>query len=577
MKDLKQSPYQKMFLVTPMVYEKLKQCLNKCEKDDIIKLNKRYEPVRTDQSNQGIRNISTSEINPDNDDRPDTDGMQLQNSNIERMEPDEGVGDFGNNLEYLPPSSDFLRDIYGDDDSSESDTDLQIPIKPTKKLGFSSVEKVDIPPELNKNKVLSLNKRDQIDIPGLIKKPQNLGLKKTGEVNIPGEKLKEKSSTPTQTDNIVALRKKPTLIYRRPIQEENLSESFNPVFHSTPIRVKKRKTYNPGMTTLEESEPLVETPSMLDNKKVKKRLTPLPKKVLKEMEKGYSDNKSFSWSNVTPLEERIHEMSVNESPKKAISHKKLLPLTYELPIDESPKKGNRFKKLLPLTYEQKKLLKSHYEKEPNLKDPKQSQIFRPVMGKKGLLQYQCDLCGKLFSRKYSVQRHKKSFHEVKRLEYIPTVSPDETTPTKLIDPIPLKYEPTKKLALTYKGPIFNPNILKRTYERKFKKYKGSSKKPVRAVTYEPDVSENEDEMENVQLEVPLKGPIPPQDEFMTDYETEGEDMPLAEVRRRQLLNKPYSWKRYQSKMLEVPRRAKEIKMRDNIKKQFDSWDISQFK
>jgi len=45
--ETKQSPYAKMYLVTPLVYEKLKSCLNKIDKDDLDILNKEQQPRQT--------------------------------------------------------------------------------------------------------------------------------------------------------------------------------------------------------------------------------------------------------------------------------------------------------------------------------------------------------------------------------------------------------------------------------------------------------------------------------------------------------------------------------------------------
>ena len=579
MKESKQSPYQKMFLVTPLVYEKLKKCLNKCEKDDVVKLNQKYQPVKYDKSNEGIRNISFGEIGPNNDDddRPDLENSQNgQNSDVERMEADEGVGENVNSFYHLTPNiandsstseeflydDDFLEDgmdfeepIYQSPDIQPDVSNVQninIPERPKPKLEFKKFDNIDIP---GKKKNLGFKKFDNIDIPG---KKKNLGFKSTAKIDIPGV---EHTSIPTQTEGTVSF-KKPSLIYRRPIQDD----SFNPVFHSTPIKSKKPTKRVSNMETLtEENEPIVETPSMLEEKSIKK-LTPISKKELKKMEQDIMQPKSFSWVPDLPLEERIHEITSEESPKKALKYEKLKPLTYEQKQLVKSKRS-----LIPV-----RTKSTIVPVEPNTM---QVEVTKPVMGKKGLLQYKCEFCGKLFSQKLGLNRHKQSFHAVRRLEYLPGKKVIEKSVKDKYSTIVLKNKPTKQLALNYSGPIFNPNILKKTYEKKFRRsnLKTKPNSSLKAITYEPDPPHDE-EMENVELEIPLEGPVPPQDEFITDDESDyDENMSLSEVKRRQLLKKPHAWKRYRPKTTDIPRRTKEIKMKDSRKKQFDSWDLTQFK
>jgi hypothetical protein len=67
-KEHKSSPYAKMFLVTPVIYEKLKKCINK---DDINLVNKKTQEENLEEpknmADQVIQDIANEEIGPQDD------------------------------------------------------------------------------------------------------------------------------------------------------------------------------------------------------------------------------------------------------------------------------------------------------------------------------------------------------------------------------------------------------------------------------------------------------------------------------------------------------------------------------
>lgn len=63
-REKKESPYQKMYLVTPLIYEKLKKCISNSEVCDMDKLNKKHVPEKKDKSDSLIQKMAVKEIQP---------------------------------------------------------------------------------------------------------------------------------------------------------------------------------------------------------------------------------------------------------------------------------------------------------------------------------------------------------------------------------------------------------------------------------------------------------------------------------------------------------------------------------
>ena len=138
------SPYSKMYLVTPMVYEKLKQCLSKVDKLDLGNLNKKYIPkVNVDKSDKIIRHITNSEIRPDSDDDnenkkkyliPKYKSENLGEGTSTQRQPEQTVEQFDLSQNYMDDfgeSEMYLNEeeIEPIDESFEFGDPIQQPIK----------------------------------------------------------------------------------------------------------------------------------------------------------------------------------------------------------------------------------------------------------------------------------------------------------------------------------------------------------------------------------------------------------------------------------------------------------------
>ena len=60
----KKSPYSRMYLVTPAVYEKLKKCIDETDASEINKINQTEDTSDQSSSNETIRSVAREEFNP---------------------------------------------------------------------------------------------------------------------------------------------------------------------------------------------------------------------------------------------------------------------------------------------------------------------------------------------------------------------------------------------------------------------------------------------------------------------------------------------------------------------------------
>lgn len=407
------SPYSKMYLVTPMVYEKLKQCLSKVDKMDLGNLNKKYVPkIHVDKSEKIIRNITNSEIRPDSDD-DDTSKRKILKPEYKsefpavgpssQLQPKNSVQQFDLSQNYMDDFGESEMYLHEDeidpsDDSFEFGDPIQHPLRvfqdsgtqtetipKIKKLSVSNTQSWSTPPRLALSKPLGRSDVHQENINPMptISKPKqkSIGIQSERIEEIPRgfKPMVETSDRLTQTD-------KSDLIYKQPVM------------------------------------------SLKDMKKHK-----MIEKMLNDAKKG---------STSYPI--------AKSKPRKMIRIKL---------------KGNQ--SLLSPRPSTSNTNWVEFNERPAIQTKKKPALsFHGIKGKKDTMKFQCDVCQKWFSRKYGLDRHKRTFHGPVGL---PSLRRNENYEPVIENPRVVEaitYQPEQSQALTYE-----PNEIRAlTYQpKKYKK------------------------------------------------------------------------------------------------------------
>lgn len=124
-REKKSSPYQKMYLVTPIIYEKLKKCISSSDICDMDTLNKKHIPGKKDKSDSLIQQMAVREMRPSySGSISDKTNLQKHGENIFSRKkwdvfPNYELKEEENLNDINKPKSEFdtkNEDVYFDDD-----------------------------------------------------------------------------------------------------------------------------------------------------------------------------------------------------------------------------------------------------------------------------------------------------------------------------------------------------------------------------------------------------------------------------------------------------------------------------
>lgn len=361
-RETKQSPYSKMYLVTPMVYEKLKKCLNKIDKEDIEGLNKKYQPRKQDESNMALQSLSTREIKPD-------------------------PPPFQSQYTPKPPQKEEESGEYVNEESTGGYEEVP--------ENYQINETGIYQPEVTQNEV------------GEYQVENYETASETPEEEVPMETV--------ENEEIRAIEGTPA------IESYPESETLNLVYKQ-PLMI--------------ESECNNESPLSKCGVKGKSKKLPVARI------KGQNIKRKVKY-----FERRPKELEI--VPPKIVIEEYVDPgaSTSKQALDEDRLNS------IPMDIEQ------------------------PEKGKKDWKKFMCDLCGKWFSRRYAVNRHKNTFHVRRGIQYETREAiPQETRQE-------IGYEFQQRPAITYESRIKSP--VKKVIPRSAITYEVQPKK---ALTYESQKS-----------------------------------------------------------------------------------------
>ena len=496
-----ESPYSKMYLVTPMVYEKLKQCLNKVDRIDLGNLNKKYVPkLKVDRAEKHLQQISNDEFKPDNDGGQDFkkkfkaenkqenlgEGTSFQPTKNRQENLGEGTSfqPTENRLDDQFDLSQKYMDDYGEselylendeneisDDSFEFGYPLQ-PIRSFQNVGTQTDRNLE-----------TRNLGTQTDTNF---KTRNLGISTREQENIyprlalPKPKMKESG---TQHENI-----------------EEIPRGFKPMVETSD-----------SVTQTDKADLIYRQPVMsIGNRKKHKMIEQLL-------------NQAKAGSSKYPI--------VKSKPKKVVRIK--LRGTQTL-ITPRPTTSNSNW--------------VSFNAKPSISTKIKPAIdFHGIRGKKDTLKYQCEICQKMFSRKYAVERHKKSIHFNRR----------ESNADTHVRPI--SHELNQLRALTQEP----QEIRALTHEPE----------QVRALTYEPSqamaLNYQPEDMDSTSLqpyeytdELPLR---------VTDEILQGSSKKNSDVSSKMKRGKKYQLVRPKKKLI-TKEKVYDLKTDQD---RFESWDLDE--
>jgi len=450
--ETKQSPYAKMYLVTPLVYEKLKSCLNKIDKDDLDILNKEQQPRQTNRFDRIIQKMSFNEIKPNGPEKKDKDEEkeekveEKKETSQEQYEPVNVVEQETQpqpmnvyNEEIRQPMNVFEDEE--DDDWDYSDLRNNVEGPPTNQYvtyepDTSGEFQYDDIPMITDEPLFPIERRDmetQVDLPPRNFDAQRNTLKMCDPSGmLPLSKCGKKTVAKRYSGTVDLIKK-----------------------HKIVPRKKQILAMNPPKKIVKFNKKLQQSPKI------------------------HSSVAPYRGSQVT-IEE------VEDEPPKSISVQRLKPLTY---IDE------------PTPSTSRQAIENMYRQDTT----------NYPLGKKGPKVHQCEFCQKWFSRKYALDRHKKSFHYAKQITLVKrkaiTYSPDTRQPKALV----YKPQQEKTVVLNQQGQVNTP---------------------LKAITYKKS-TDNVAVNPNVGLIHQQYVPLPDddvnmnlRDEFVT--ETDEEDAPLTQ-------------------------------------------------
>ena len=397
------SPYSKMYLVTPMVYEKLKQCLSKVDKLDLGNLNKKYIPkVNVDKSDKIIRHITNSEIRPDSDDDnenkkkyliPKYKSENLGEGTSTQRQPEQTVEQFDLSQNYMDDfgeSEMYLNEeeIEPIDESFEFGDPIQQPIKVFQDFGTQT------DPSLHRKKIPMMALQRQLGRSIVehedIAPSQSFQKPKTHNIGIQSERIEEipRGFKPTvNTKDTITQTDRSDLIYKQPV-----------------LSIRDQKKHQMIENLLKESKKKTSTYPISKTK---------PRKLVRIKLRG---NQNLLTPRPRPSTSHSNWVEFNETPSIPTSSKKAL-------------------------------------------------AFHGIAGKKDTMKFQCDVCQKWFSRKYGVDRHKRTFHANRGVPYIRRNTNHGAITHEPTSVEAITYQPEARQALTYqpkkvKAITYQPKKLK---------------------------------------------------------------------------------------------------------------------
>ena len=523
-----ESPYSKMYLVTPMVYEKLKQCLNKVDRIDLGNLNKKYVPkLKVDRAEKHLQQISNDEFKPDNDGGQDFkkkfkaenkqenlgEGTSFQPTKNRQENLGEGTSfqPTENRLDDQFDLSQKYMDDYGEselylenDENEISDDSFEFgyPLQPIR-----SFQNVGTQTDTDfKTRNLGTSKTEQENIYPRLALPKPLGRSEVHSENIfPTQPLaKRLGRSDVHSENIY-----PNLSFSKPKMKESGSQREN--IEEIPRGFKPMVETSDSVTQTDKADLIYRQPVMsIGNRKKHKMIEQLL-------------NQAKAGSSKYPI--------VKSKPKKVVRIK--LRGTQTL-ITPRPTTSNSNW--------------VSFNAKPSISTKIKPAIdFHGIRGKKDTLKYQCEICQKMFSRKYAVERHKKSIHFNRR----------ESNADTHVRPI--SHELNQLRALTQEP----QEIRALTHEPE----------QVRALTYEPSqamaLNYQPEDMDSTSLqpyeytdELPLR---------VTDQILQGPSKKNSDVSSKMKRGKKYQLVRPKKKLI-TKEKVYDLKTDQD---RFESWDLDE--
>lgn len=385
----KTSPYSKMYLVTPMVYEKLKTCLNKVDQVDLTNLNKKYQSPPQDKSNIGIQNLSKKEFKRDDDD--DNDKKPNANKNITRNTE--------LNSDFIPEPTVNRETTQYDDNQFQNNFDLSQHY--IDDLGESEMYFDDEDFGLESNEIPGVSNRQEfqqqtepMDSSVPINTKDVFTQVDSLNENYPIVKANKNISTQTTFRNDYEDTSKSNTVkrFRKPLKmQKRKTQKFIPISYMKDyISDNKPKitTVSTGIQTDNQDKFSFEVPRTSN---FERTIQPPPLDM--DMEMIYRKPKELLDKRKFP--------ALQSQRKKALLDKRKFPA-----LETNEKKSIPYDIKKSITFKPNPAL----DERRNISKLQFRERFLPHLGKKGFLKYQCDVCKKWFAQKYSVNRHKRTFH-----------------------------------------------------------------------------------------------------------------------------------------------------------------------
>ena len=500
----KPSPYSKMYLVTPMVYEKLKNCLNKIDQVDMINLNKKYQPLSKDKSDIGIQNLSKQEFkrsDDDDDDNKKPDLNKKQNQNGKKDNSNSTTDSISRSQSPKPgPSTSKKSSPYDDNEFQQNfdlsqnylddfgESEMYFDDNNYEDIDFDSNQFSNIPKTQDFQQQFSSKKQDfqqqtEPEFENMETYPVSLN-RDTSTQTFYSDDYQDTSTSRRSPQKSITFKKPKPLKHQ--INLRNIPISY--VNDITTVAKPPIRTISTEMQT----EPMTIYQDTSSSRSPKKSLTFRKPKALKYQRNlkhipiSYVNNittvakpPTRTVSTEIQTEPMSSEMQMDQTPSIEMVYRKPLELVdkrnFPALTDQTKKTSLNKKNFLKLQQQYKKSIgykpKQNFDRRIALPSGSRHREL-PHLGKKGFLKYQCDVCGKWFTRKYGLQRHKKTFHRSKNtmavvpksrnnvsiVEYIP--NDNSSYQIEHSDSIPITYEPDSDIS-----DVGNENtILPITYE-----------------------------------------------------------------------------------------------------------------